>query len=99
MRDRLYALITPPCRAATAAGRRTDPTSPRPANGQLSHTPGCGATGRHKMYPDTRQFPLALVRANAAAKPMVECGPADKPHPGLGHVESVPCVHQGRREE
>ena len=42
---------------------------------------------------------LALVRANSVAKPMVECGPADKPHPGLGNVELVPCVHQGRRKD
>ena len=41
---------------------------------------------------------LALVRANAVPKPMVECGPDDKPHPGAGHVEPLPCVHQGRRE-
>ena len=30
-------------------------------------------------------------------KPMVECGPADKVHPGPGFRQMEPCVHQARR--
>ena len=47
---------------------------------------------------------LAVIRANADSdmpvqKPMVECGPADKPHPGTGHLQIEPCVHQSRSSE
>lgn len=42
---------------------------------------------------------LAVVKANAVPKPMVECGPKDKVHPGRGTRPLLPCVHQGRREE
>lgn len=40
----------------------------------------------------------AVVAANALSKPMVECGEADKPHPGAEHRPTVPCVHQARRD-
>ena len=39
----------------------------------------------------------ALVKANGVAKPMVECGEADKPHPGTGYRQVEPCVHQARK--
>ncbi|MEC7160443.1 MAG: hypothetical protein VXW57_01365, partial [Pseudomonadota bacterium] len=44
----------------------------------------------------------AVIDANADSampvrKPLVECGPADKVHPGPGYRESEPCVHQSRR--
>ncbi|UIP07998.1 hypothetical protein LY632_06265 [Erythrobacter sp. SDW2] len=45
---------------------------------------------------------LTLVRRNLVKKPEVECGPADKVHPGLGsrrmaEGESLPvCVHEAR---
>lgn len=45
----------------------------------------------------------AVIEANAdtampVRKPMVECGPEDKPHPGPGYRESAPCVHQAERD-
>lgn len=42
---------------------------------------------------------LALVNANDVPKPMVECGPQDKVHPGPGFPQIGPCVHSGRREQ
>jgi hypothetical protein len=42
---------------------------------------------------------LAVVKANAVPKPMVECGPEDKPHPGVQTRQPLPCVHVGRREK
>ncbi len=44
----------------------------------------------------------AVIDANADSpmpvrKPLVECGPADKVHPGPDYRESEPCVHQSRR--
>jgi pimeloyl-ACP methyl ester carboxylesterase len=42
---------------------------------------------------------LAVVKANAVPKPMVECGPEDKPHPGRQARGAAPCVHVGRREK
>jgi hypothetical protein len=41
---------------------------------------------------------LAVVKANAVPKPMVECGPEDKTHPGRITRPLLPCVHQARRE-
>ncbi|MFU7529216.1 hypothetical protein [Qipengyuania sp. ASV99] len=41
---------------------------------------------------------LALVQANGLQKPMVECGPADKVHPGRESRPAEPCVHQARRD-
>lgn len=38
-----------------------------------------------------------IVAANAVRKPMVECGPDDKPHPGMQHRPIVPCLHLARR--
>ncbi len=40
----------------------------------------------------------AVVSANAVPKPRVECGPADKVHPGAGYRQVVPCVHRARSE-
>ena len=42
---------------------------------------------------------LAVVKANGITKPYVECGPEDKPHPGLGAKPDAPCVHEARRKE
>ncbi|MDP5102732.1 MAG: hypothetical protein NWP98_02280 [Erythrobacter sp.] len=42
---------------------------------------------------------LAVVKADAVPKPMVECGAEDKAHPGRQGRQSVPCVHIGRRED
>jgi hypothetical protein len=42
---------------------------------------------------------LEVVKANAIAKPFVECGPPDKPHPGPRAVSSGPCVHDGLRRD
>lgn len=42
---------------------------------------------------------LSVVQANSVPKPMVECGPADKVHPGRSIRQLEPCVHQARREE
>ena len=44
----------------------------------------------------------AVIDANADSpmpvrKPLVECGPANKVHPGPDYRESEPCVHQSRR--
>ncbi|WP_299193352.1 hypothetical protein [uncultured Erythrobacter sp.] len=39
----------------------------------------------------------AMVAAQGISKPMVECGPAGKVHPGPGFRQLEPCVHQGRR--
>ncbi|GMN04087.1 hypothetical protein [Erythrobacter sp. MTPC3] len=41
----------------------------------------------------------AVVAANAVSKPEVECGEADKPHPGVSHRPLEPCVHRSRREK
>ncbi|MEX0342807.1 MAG: hypothetical protein AB3N06_09475 [Erythrobacter sp.] len=45
----------------------------------------------------------AVIDANADSampvrKPLVECGPEDKVHPGPGYRESEPCVHRAERE-
>ena len=37
-----------------------------------------------------------VVMANDIEKPMVECGPEDKMHPGPGVMQSEPCVHVAR---
>ncbi len=42
---------------------------------------------------------LTVVRANAISKPDVECGLADKPHPGRITPPFAPCVHQSRPED
>lgn len=42
---------------------------------------------------------LAVVKANKVPKPMVECGPEDKPHPGVQTRQKVPCVHVARQEK
>lgn len=42
---------------------------------------------------------LAVVKANAVPKPMVECGAEDKTHPGRQGRQRVPCVHIGRRDD
>ena len=39
----------------------------------------------------------AIVDANKLKKPMVECGPDDKVHPGTNPPYIEPCVHQARR--
>lgn len=39
-----------------------------------------------------------VVAANALAKPMVECGPKNKKHPGTEFRQLTPCVHQARPE-
>jgi hypothetical protein len=41
----------------------------------------------------------AVVRANDVPKPRVECGPVDKPHPGVGFRQAVPCVHLARQPQ
>ncbi|TRD12260.1 hypothetical protein FGU71_10570 [Erythrobacter insulae] len=41
----------------------------------------------------------AVVDANSLKKPMVECGPDDKLHPGTRPPYIEPCVHQGRRDK
>ncbi|MBD2841349.1 alpha/beta hydrolase family protein [Erythrobacter rubeus] len=41
----------------------------------------------------------AVVAANGVAKPAVECGAADKPHPGTAYRPIAPCIHQSRIEE
>ncbi len=40
-----------------------------------------------------------VVSANGIMRPMVECGEADKPHPGASYRPATPCVHQARRDE
>ncbi|MEL7189372.1 MAG: hypothetical protein AAGK17_07455 [Pseudomonadota bacterium] len=40
-----------------------------------------------------------IVAANAITKPMVECGPADKPHPGADLTKLSPCVHMARQRQ
>ncbi|MBV7266644.1 hypothetical protein [Erythrobacter ani] len=40
----------------------------------------------------------AVVASNGVAKPAVECGEPDKPHPGTGYRPIAPCVHQSRTE-
>jgi hypothetical protein len=42
---------------------------------------------------------LAVVKANGIAKPFVECGPEDQPHPGPGTKPDAPCVHKAKREK
>jgi pimeloyl-ACP methyl ester carboxylesterase len=42
---------------------------------------------------------LAVVRANAVAKPVVECGPDDKAHPGRQRGALAACVHVARRDK
>jgi len=42
---------------------------------------------------------LGVVRANAIAKPDVECGPPDKPHPGRTPAPHSVCVHQSRADK
>ena len=42
---------------------------------------------------------LAVVKANAVPKPQVECGPEDKPHPGVQTRQPMPCVHVARRDD
>lgn len=39
----------------------------------------------------------AMVAANQVPKPMVECGPDDKPHPGAGYRPTSACIHRARR--
>lgn len=41
----------------------------------------------------------AVVAANGVMRPMVECGEADKPHPGADYRPAEPCVHQARRDD
>ncbi len=41
----------------------------------------------------------AVIKANPVPKPSVECGPADKPHPGPGFRQLEPCVHSARRKD
>ncbi len=41
----------------------------------------------------------AVVAANGVPKPLVECGPGDKPHPGADYRPAAPCVHQARRDK
>lgn len=40
-----------------------------------------------------------VVKANAVPKPMVECGEAEKAHPGPGLRQLEPCVHVGSRDK
>lgn len=40
----------------------------------------------------------AVIRANPVPKPSVECGLADKMHPGPDFRQREPCVHSGRRK-
>lgn len=40
-----------------------------------------------------------VVTANSLTRPMVECGEADKPHPGADYRPTEPCVHQARRDD
>lgn len=42
---------------------------------------------------------LAVVKANAVPKPEVECGPADKPHPGRQTRGREACAHISLRDE
>jgi hypothetical protein len=41
----------------------------------------------------------AVVSANGIAKPLVECGPDDKAHPGPGSKPNEPCVHNSLRKD
>ncbi len=40
-----------------------------------------------------------LITSNEILKPMVECGPANKPHPGTQRLRNANCVHQSRRDD
>ncbi len=42
---------------------------------------------------------LGVVRANVIAKPDVECGPPDKPHPGHTPAPHPVCAHQSRPDK
>ena len=75
----------------------------------LNCGPRKGTLDKHKVRPladcitwiaaYASEDALAMVKANAIAKPAVECGPADKKHPGRQTRSPVPCVHTGVREE
>ncbi|KWV93371.1 hypothetical protein AUC45_04510 [Erythrobacter sp. YT30] len=72
----------------------------------LNCSPQNGRLSKHKLRPlaDCLIWIAAydddeagrLVAANQIAKPMVECGPDDKQHPGTQHRQLVPCVHNAR---
>lgn len=40
-----------------------------------------------------------LLEPNGIAKPEVECGPADKAHPGSAHKPNEPCIHAPLKRE
>ncbi|WP_337660987.1 alpha/beta hydrolase [Erythrobacter sp. Alg231-14] len=40
-----------------------------------------------------------VVQANGVMRPMVECGDANKPHPGAEYRPTEPCAHRARRDD
>lgn len=42
---------------------------------------------------------LDFVKAQEIERPMVECRRETSQHPGVGHIEILPCVHQARPEK
>jgi hypothetical protein len=75
----------------------------------LNCAPSNGTFTKHKIRPlsdciawiaayrDRAAF--KLVQDNAVRKPMVECGRADKAHPGAGYRPTEPCVHIARKKD
>lgn len=71
--------------------------------------PGASSLTKHKIrrlsdcitwiaaYNDPRAH--QIVQRYNIRKPPVECGPDDKPHPGVGVPVTEPCVHVARRED
>ncbi len=41
----------------------------------------------------------ALIEPNGVAKPEIECGPPDKPHPGPSNPHTEPCIHRPMEEQ
>lgn len=71
--------------------------------------PGASAIKKHSMrrlvdcltwiaaYSDTHAF--QMVETQGIERPMVECKRDEPGHPGLGHREITPCVHQSRPDK
>lgn len=71
--------------------------------------PGASSLTKHKIrrlsdcitwiaaYDDPRAH--QIVQRYEIRKPPVECGPDDKPHPGVGEPVTEPCVHVARRDD
>ena len=83
-------------------------TAPAADAFELNCAPERSSLNKHKIRPLAdcitwiaaygRKDAGEVVRANGLAKPMVECGPADKVHPGADFRPTVPCVHLAKRK-